>query len=129
MESNTDLIIKLIFSLFGLFLFFYLITYVPECNAKTFKGDILITLEGNSMLPTIKNNSLCSCEIKEEYKKGDIVLFAINDGKYKLIVHRIISIKGTNVTTMGDNNKEADYPFTKESIICSIPRVPRIDLK
>lgn len=129
MNDKTDLAIQIIFSIFGIFLFFYLITDVPECNAKTFeKGNYFITISGNSMFPTLKNNSICSCEVKDNYKVGDIILFAINDGKDKLIIHRMVYLNNDTVITRGDNNKEEDYKFTKDSIICSIPNIPRIKL-
>lgn len=129
MDNRTDLAIQVIFSIFGIFLFFYLISDVPECNAKIFeKGDYYITITGDSMFPTLKNNSICSCEVKDDYEMDDIVLFAVNDGKDKLIIHRIVYLNNETVITRGDNNKEDDYPFTKESVICSIPNIARFKL-
>jgi len=50
---------------------------------------------------------------KEEYKVGDIVTFEKEDG---FITHRIIRIKGDNITTKGDANNIEDDTINKSSI-------------
>jgi len=85
----------------------------------------LLNVKGESMTPTIKDNSKCLCITKEDYSVGDIIFFFAKRDKWVGIAHRIISINGEEIITHGDNNDFLDFPMKKENIICSIPYVPR----
>ncbi len=128
-----------------LLLLFYLITPVPYC--KITEKDlsletslytmeeisevanlsvILLNVKGISMLPAISDGSECMCTKKEGYFIGDIIFFfAKINGEGMGISHRIFSIDGEDIFTKGDNNFWIDPPMTEESIVCSIPNVPR----
>lgn len=64
---------------------------------------VILKAVGNSMLPFIrggKDNVLLSPPFHVE--RGQIALVCLPDGRY--ILHRIIRIKGENITLMGDGN-------------------------
>ena len=97
-----------------------------EANSKTFESTINIDFSskqfiyrGTSMNPTFFEPEIL---IVEPYgvktpKKGDIVCYKI-DNDSEGIVHRIIKVKGSAITTRGDNNNLPDeYVVNKESII------------
>ncbi len=126
-------------------LIFYFVNPVPYCKIAEEQfcvGDALYTqketseireiiavqlnVKGTSMSPTIQDNSRCLCVKKESYVVGDIVFFfAEINGQFHGITHRIVAINSEVILTKGDNNDFLDPPMTKESIVCSIPNVPR----
>ncbi len=90
---------------------------------------IVLNVKGTSMFPAIQDNSRCLCVKKENYKVGDVVFFFADiNGQFHGISHRIVSIENGKVFTKGDGNNWIDPPMTKESIICSIPRVSRYQI-
>lgn len=126
-------------------LFFWLTSPVPYCKITekqisvgdalytasevSVATDIYLTLlnvRGESMLPTIQDNSECLCIKKDNYEIRDIVFFfaKVND-EFMGISHRVVSVNDEQVFTKGDNNDWVDPPMTKESIVCAIPTVPR----
>ena len=137
---------KWIFICIGaILLIFYFTSQVPYCkisedsftsNVTLYTsrdiseiGEIYTTqlrVIGTSMLPTIQDNSQCLCVKKESYNVGDIILFFADiNGKFLGIAHRIVAINSEKIITKGDNNPFLDSPMTKNSIICSIPEIPR----
>ena len=73
------------------------------------KGEISLTVNGDSMLPILKNGDMVKVQNCNLYKLGDIVAyFLVVDGKLKLIVHRVIFVRKTYVLTKGDNNEFID---------------------
>lgn len=138
MEKNTILWIVTIF------IAFYLLQPVPYCKISDVQfegngvytdedvrelGEITATnliVKGNSMLPTIQDNSQCLCIRKNTYSIGDIVFFMVKmDGDWTGVVHRISSIDCRGIITKGDNNDFLDSPMEKENIGCAIPMVAR----
>ena len=86
----------------------------------------LLNVRGESMFPTIKDNSQCMCVKKNNYGVNDIISFILKyNGENLAIVHRINSINGDIVITKGDNNNFTDPEITKNDILCSVPSVPR----
>lgn len=133
---------KKFFICFGIILLiFYLTTPIPYCTLWDDEGEsikiettgnmseiitsklILLHVMGESMLPTIKDNSKCLCVRIENYSVGDIIAFQNEVGES--ISHRILSIGEEKIFTKGDNNEFIDSPITKENIMCRIPYVPR----
>ena len=126
----------------------YLISPVPYCKIVEKEIDIrdalytameveetkeitftLLNVKGESMFPSIQDNSECLCIKKENYNIGDIIFFfASINGEFMGISHRIVSIEDDKVFTAGDGNNWIDPPMTKESIVCAIPNVPRYSL-
>lgn len=73
------------------------------------KGELQLTVHGNSMLPTLKDGDMIKVEKCNEYRIGDIVVFhTIVEKQLKIIVHRVIFIRKTYVLTKGDNNDFVD---------------------
>jgi len=127
------------------FLFLYLSEPVPSCkyyndlfinqeaiySIEEVKGTknltaVMLNVIGTSMLPAVQDHSQCLCLKNENYYVGDIVFFfAEIDGEINGISHRIVKIDGEEIYTKGDNNNWVDPPMTKESIVCSVPNVPR----
>lgn len=62
---------------------------------------------GNSMLPTIKNNTdVVVIKAPRKVEKQDIVLAEIEKGHY--VMHRVVDIQGQKLTLKGDNNKSTE---------------------
>lgn len=86
----------------------------------------VFNVRGQSMYPTIKDNSQCICVKKDNYKLGDIVAFVLHyKGENQAIMHRIYSINNSIIITKGDYNNFTDPKITEKNIICSVPYVPR----
>ena len=149
MMENRDFFVTL---LIVTFIGIYLLMPVPNCheikivkdnipNNITIKQEnvnrlyyevkdyniVNVITSGNSMLPTIRNNSVCLCEKKSTYKVGDIVLYFVKDNEeYTGILHRIINDNNGQFQTKGDNNNFIDgNNLTTKNILCSVEAMPR----
>ena len=88
-------------------------SFIFKKEYPTFFGLSHIRVQGNSMLPTIKSNSLLFTIKAKRYEVGDIICFK-QDGYF--VVHRIVDIEETIVITKGDNNKECDEKINLDQI-------------
>lgn len=101
-------------------------------NAQTLAGNsmpmpfgwgISVVLSG-SMEPELSVNDLVLVQEQDNYSEKDIVVY--QDGS-SLVIHRIISIDGDTIITMGDANTAADEPITaaviKGKAVAHIPAV------
>ncbi len=86
---------------------------------------ITLKLDGESMRPLIRKqkDSVTILPVSRQLKKGDIVLFARNDGVY--VVHRIYKIIDNEVITVGDNCIEFDAPMPVSSVLGMVVRLER----
>jgi len=84
--------------------------------------EVVILAKGYSMTPFIRNGK-DSVVLKkmEDVNVGDIVLAQISDGKY--VLHRIIEIKGNDITLMGDGNIKGTEKCRKEDISGTVCRI------
>ncbi len=121
METYEIIILIGIFSIIV-----FLINPVPYCKiAIDLNENNFFKMKGNSMFPTIKNNSYCICNPKENYNVNDIVVYFPKIGKeYIGVAHRIIKIDN-GIYLKGDNNNFIEGPIKQENIYCSIPKVER----
>jgi hypothetical protein len=116
-----------------LLIIFYFIEPIPYCNEdstlfidKSVQDFLYLKVKGNSMFPTIIDNSRCVCIAKEEYYVNDIILYAVEiNGDIEGILHRIVKIDGKEIYAKGDANNFTESPMKKENIICSVPYYPR----
>jgi signal peptidase len=85
-------------------------------NANSLTGDsmpmpfgfgISVVLSG-SMKPALEVNDLVFIRETKEIIPGNVIVYE-SDGE--LVIHRVISVDGTTVTTKGDANNIADEPF------------------
>jgi len=80
--------------------------------------DVKFTVVGNSMWPLLRNRKdqvvLRKVNAKE-LKKGDIVLYKPDDGRY--ILHRITKVRNGKLRTTGDNNCFHDGEFSDECVL------------
>ena len=90
-------------------------------NAKNVAGDnmpmpfgvgISVVLSG-SMEPALSVDDVIIVKKTEDFGVDDMVVF--NDHGI-LVVHRVISIDGDNITTKGDANNTADEPITRDVV-------------
>lgn len=74
-----------------------------------------ILVRGNSMRPFLEHNrdSVVLTAVTH-IRKGDAVLAEIEEGKY--VFHRIIAIKGDEITLMGDGNVRGTEHCRKENV-------------
>lgn len=84
-------------------------------NEKTLRGNALpmpfgfgtaIVLSG-SMEPTLRVEDLIIVTQQDNYQVGDVVVY---QSENSLVVHRIIAMEGSAVTTQGDANNAPDSP-------------------
>lgn len=104
----------------------YLINPVPYCKFAKPSDKYFFNVIGNSMFPTIKNNSYCICYQKENYEVNDIVVYfpKINN-EYTGVAHRIIKTEDNEIFIKGDNNEFVEGPIEQNNIYCSIPITQR----
>ena len=90
-------------------------------NAKNVAGDnmpmpfgvgISVVLSG-SMEPELSVDDVIIVKKTDDFGVDDMVVF--NDHGI-LVVHRVISIDGDNITTKGDANNTADEPITRDVV-------------
>lgn len=90
-------------------------------NAKNVAGDnmpmpfgvgISVVLSG-SMEPELSVDDVIIVKKTDDFGMDDMVVF--NDHGI-LVVHRVISIDGDNITTKGDANNTADEPVTRDVV-------------
>ncbi|MCH5183117.1 MAG: signal peptidase I [Oscillospiraceae bacterium] len=102
-------------------------------NARAIGGNLMpmpfgwgvsVVLSG-SMEPALSVDDLVLLHSVETYEVGDIVVY--QEGTSSLVIHRIVSIDGETVVTMGDNNDAPDDPINMKAIkgkaVASIPFV------
>ncbi len=77
-------------------------------------GCCKITIEGNSMEPTLFENDTVEIMSADSVEINDVVLFCL-DNKY--VLHRVVDIFGDLIITKGDNNTFMDHPISKSRII------------
>ena len=73
-----------------------------------------ITVEGNSMEPTLYENDVVKIVVANFFEINDVILF-YTKGKY--VLHRVLDIFGNFVVTKGDNNNFADHAITKADVL------------
>lgn len=73
-----------------------------------------ITVQGNSMKPTIKSGEQVVIKKLEDLKVGDIVLFTIPN---ELVLHRVVEIHYPYIVTQGDNHPYSDHYIRIDNII------------
>lgn len=82
-----------------------------------------VVLSG-SMEPVYSAGDLLIVKKADQLKRGDIVVYQM---RRKLVVHRIIDIRGDLVITQGDANNAPDEPFERKQIkgisVACIPHV------
>lgn len=76
-------------------------------------GKSIYYVEGKSMYPTLISGDKILVEKKRDIYIGDIVAFYL--GK-KLVVHRVVRVKGDMLYTKGDNSLSCDSPITVSDI-------------
>lgn len=79
-------------------------------------GKAIIPVKGSSMHPFIRGGE-DSVELFPplDVKEGDIVLAEVSNSKY--LLHRIYSLKGDNITLMGDGNVCNKEYCSRENVI------------
>lgn len=77
-------------------------------------GFYFFTVMSGSMQPTLNVDDSIIVRKADNYKVGDIVTYK-HDKTY--VTHRIVRIKGDNVVTKGDANKDEDSAFSKSKIL------------
>jgi signal peptidase I len=77
-----------------------------------------IEVSGHSMDGTYRTGDLILTRAQDNYAKGDIVTFKVNNGAGQ-VIHRIIGGDGeTGYTTQGDNNPDPDpWHPTEEDVV------------
>lgn len=85
----------------------------------SFGGDTeFLIVQGNSMLPTIKDGSLVITKKQPSYEIEDIVSFTLKEGSIqRIVVHRIIDETEEGFKIKGDNNAKKDTGFWTEKDI------------
>lgn len=126
-EEKRDILILLwIFFITSLFLVFLAVIqiFIEEPNINCIE---IYRTRGESMLPTIKNDSLVMVDkCATTYSVGDMVIFNASEyGEENPVGHRIIAIEGDrNVfVPKGDNNTNIDGIFTADKLMGKIIQI------
>ena len=65
----------------------------------------IVRIKGNSMEPLINDGAITFCTVMKCYSVGDIIVFKyLQDGKNRIISHRIIYKEGDQYFCKGDNS-------------------------
>lgn len=90
-----------------------LIPFVLYLWPTALGGDAeFLIVQGQSMFPTILPGSLVITKKAPEYNVDDIVSFRLEeDGRGKIVVHRIIDVTDKGFAIKGDNNPKKDPGF------------------
>ncbi len=96
-----------------------------ELSLDGVSTSVSLKLDGESMRPLIRKqkDSVTVLPVYRELKKGDIVLFARNDGAY--VVHRVCKISVDEIVTVGDNCIKFDAPVPILSVLGIVVRLER----
>jgi signal peptidase I len=81
------------------------------------RGTFTFTINGNSMKPSLFPGDTVKIAACHDYRVGDIVLY---ESETRLIVHRIMDMRGELVVTKGDHNQGLDYAIKKSAILGKI---------
>lgn len=85
------------------------------------KGEIQLTVHGNSMLPLISDGDKVKIKKCSEYHIGDVVAyFMVSESKLRIIIHRVIFKRPNYLLTKGDNNNFIDKIRVEESSILGV---------
>lgn len=101
---------------------------VAEWRKMTQEGmniSVRIQLNGYSMQPLIRRlrDHVTIYPLKRNLKKGDIVLFADDTGRY--VVHRVIRLTPDKVITQGDHCRQPDRPLDHEQVWGLVTKLER----
>lgn len=127
MKDKLKIILNCFISLLIIILLIILfISFMSDNQGlKKIGGYSLLSVEGDSMYPKIKNGDLIAIDRKKKnlYEIGDIVSFAdVNGNHYDIITHEIVYVEKVGneyrYHTKGINNVNNDNDFiTNEEII------------
>ena len=85
------------------------------------KGQLQLTVHGNSMMPLLKDGDSVTVKKCDEYKIGDIVAYFMNvDGQLKIVVHRVVLKRKEYLLTRGDNNNFIDKIKVKNCLVLGV---------
>lgn len=90
---------------------------IPQIAEQINQGyNVTLPLRGYSMRPFLEDgrDKALLTAVKEPLKVGDVILAEISPKRWAL--HRIIEIKGENITMYGDGNFSPEY-ITKQNVI------------
>jgi len=73
------------------------------------KGELQLTVHGDSMLPNLKDGDMVKVQNCNEYKIGDVIAYSFfNNERITIFIHRIIFLRNHYVLAKGDNNNFID---------------------
>lgn len=100
-----------------------LFSAVEEFLRQGYDADFTIT--GNSMWPLFRHgrDSVTLRALNRPLKKGDLILFSPQKGKY--VLHRVIRLSDHSFETQGDGNVESDGAFPMCCILGRVVSVRR----
>ncbi|MEX6703189.1 S24/S26 family peptidase [Peribacillus frigoritolerans] len=84
-------------------------------KALTLHKSVNITIDGSCMYPLLKDGERTLVNKAEKYCEGDIILY--EDGKERLVCHRINYTDSEVAITSGDNNLLFDPPIHYRDIL------------
>lgn len=85
------------------------------------KGELQLTVHGDSMLPLLKDGDTIKIEKYNEYKVGDVVAYFVKvDNELKIVIHRIVLKRKEYLLTKGDNNNFIDKIKVKNDLILGV---------
>ena len=81
---------------------------------------LVLVAEGHSMWPLVRDGEVVTIEPMDAPPAiGDVVLFAVGA---RLVLHRVVAIRGDDVVTKGDARPRPDAPIPRGSILGRLRR-------
>lgn len=85
------------------------------------KGELQLTVHGDSMLPLLKDGDTIKIEKCNAYKIGDVVAYFVKvDNELKIVIHRIVLKRKEYMLTKGDNNNFIDKIKVKNDLVLGV---------
>lgn len=84
----------------------------PQMGGRT----VILTTKGTSMEPFVHSGDVAVLRKAPKYRVGDVIAYH-SDTLNATVMHRIIDVKGKEITTQGDNNSWVDLDHPTESQI------------
>ena len=106
---------------FEVLLILFLVLSKVQGGAPSIFGYRMYFVSSGSMRPYLEIGDVI---ISEEYEGGELLpgedivtYYGQVNGQTALITHRVISVEGDTVITMGDDNPSPDSPISKDEIV------------
>lgn len=88
-------------------------------------GELWVSGSGQSMHPTVRHaDQVLIAPLEREVRRRDVVLLPFGT---RLMLHRVVEVRGDIVLTKGDGRRKADPPVPRADVVAQALAVRRAD--